>query len=37
MLKIWFLDKHQIIFGIKMQDQFFKTPVGKWILVKEIN
>jgi hypothetical protein len=36
--KYMFLDKHQIIFGIKMQDQvFFQTPIGKWVLVKEIN
>jgi len=37
MSKISFLNKHQIIFEIKMPDQFFKTPIGKWILVKEIN
>jgi hypothetical protein len=39
MLKISFLDKYQIIFffEIKMPDQFFKTPIGKGILVKEIN
>ena len=37
MSKISFLNEHQIIFEIKMPDQFFKTPIGKWILVKEIN
>jgi hypothetical protein len=29
MSKILFLNKHQIIFEIKMPDQFFKTPTGK--------
>jgi len=37
MSKILFLNKHQIIFEIKMPDQFFKTPTGKLILVKEMN
>jgi hypothetical protein len=37
MSKILFLNKHQIIFEIKMPDQFFKTPIGKWILVQEMN
>ena len=37
MSKILFLNKHQFIFEIKMSDQFFRTPIGKWILVKEIN
>jgi len=32
-----FLNKHQIIFEIKMPDQIFKTPIGKLILVKEMN
>jgi len=32
-----FLDKHQIIFEIKIPDQIFKTPIGKWILVQEMN
>jgi len=31
------LNKHQIIFEIKMQVQFFKTPIRKLILVKEMN
>jgi alpha-acetolactate decarboxylase len=37
MSKISFLNKHQIIFEIKMQDQTFKTPIEKLILVKEMN
>jgi len=37
MSKISFLNEHQIIFEIKMPDQFFKTPIGKLILVKEMN
>jgi len=37
MSKISFLDKHQIIFEIKIPDQFFKTPIGKWILVQDMN
>jgi hypothetical protein len=37
MSKILFLNEHQIIFEIKMPDHFFKTPIGKWILEKEIN
>jgi len=32
-----FLNKHQIIFEIKTPDQIFKTPIGKLILVKEMN
>jgi len=32
-----FLNKHQIIFEIKMPDQIFKTPIGKLILIKEMN
>jgi hypothetical protein len=35
--KISFLNKQQIIFEIKMPDQIFKTPIGKWILVQEMN
>jgi len=35
--KISFLNKQQIIFEIKMPDQNFKTPIGKLILVKEMN
>jgi hypothetical protein len=38
MLKISFLKEHQIIiFKIKIPDQFFKTPIGKLILVKGMN
>ena len=37
MSKISFLNKHQITFEIKMPDQFFKTPIGKLILVKVMN
>jgi len=37
MSKISFLNKHQIIFEIKMPDQFFKTPIGKLILEKVMN
>jgi len=37
MSKILFLNKHQILFEIKMPDQFFKTLTGKLILVKEMN
>jgi len=38
MLKISFLKEHQIIFfEIKIPDQVFKTPIGKWILVQEMN
>jgi hypothetical protein len=37
MLKISFLKEHQFIFEIKMPDQFFRTPIGKWILVKGMN
>jgi hypothetical protein len=33
----YFFNKHQIIFEIKMPDQFFKTPIGKLILVKVLN
>jgi hypothetical protein len=32
-----FLNKHKIIFEIKTLDQIFKTPIGKLILVKEMN
>jgi len=37
MSKILFLNKHQIIFEIKTPDQIFKTPIGKLILVWEMN
>jgi len=32
-----FLNKHQITFEIKIPDQFFKTQIGKLILVKIMN